>query len=50
MSPGNLPPRMRGNLRGATRERGPRGGRGAIGLTGLIGLTHNQVTRHQPAK
>ena len=29
MSPGNLPPRRRGNLRVATRELGPGGGKGA---------------------
>ena len=29
MSPGNPPPRRRGNLRVATREWGPGGGRGA---------------------
>ena len=47
MSPGNPPPRKRGNLRFATREWGPGG---AGGLTGLIGLTHHQVTRRRPAK
>ena len=31
MSPGNPPPRRRGNLRVATREWGPGGGRGANG-------------------
>ena len=50
MSPGNPPPRRRGNQRVATRESGPGGGGGLIGLTGLMGLTHHQVTRRQPAK
>ena len=42
MSPGNPPPRRRGNLRVATREWGPGGAGGLIGLTGL---THHQVCR-----
>ena len=50
MSPGNPPPRRRGNLRVATREWGPGGAGGRIGLTELIGLTHHQVTRRRPAK
>ena len=43
MSPGNSPPRRRGNLRVATREWGPGGAGGLIGLTRLIGLTHHHV-------
>ena len=50
MSPGNPPPRRRGNLRVATREWGPGGAGGLIRLTGLIGLTHHHVTRRRPAK
>ena len=50
MSPGNPPPRMRGNLRVATREWGPWGAGGLIELTRLIGLTHHHVTRRRPAK
>ena len=50
MSPGNPPPRRRGNLRVATREWGPGGAGGLIGLTRLIGLTHHHVTRRRPAK
>ena len=50
MSPGNPPPRRRGNVRVATREWGPGGAGWLIGLTGLIGLTHHQVTRRRPAK
>ena len=38
MSPGNPPPRRRGNLRVATREWGPGGAGGLIGLIGLIGI------------
>ena len=37
MSPGNPPPRRRGNLRVATREWGPGGAGGLIGLTRLFG-------------
>ena len=50
MSPGNPPPRRRGNPCVATRKRGPGGAGGLIGLTGLIELTHQQVTRRRPAK
>ena len=50
MSPGNPPPRGRGNLRVATREWGLGGAEGLTGLTGLIRLTHHQGTRRQPAK
>ena len=49
MSPGNPPPRRRGNLCVATRKFGHRGAGGLIGLTGLIELTHHQVTRRRPA-
>ena len=38
MRPGNPPPRSRGNLRVATRERGTGGGGGAVGLIGLTGV------------
>ena len=41
MRPGNPPPRRRGSLCVASRERGAGG---LIGGTGLIGLTHHQVT------
>ena len=50
MSPGNPPPRSKGNSRGAAHEWGPRGAGGLIGLTGIIGLTNYQVTRRRPAE
>ena len=50
MSPGNPPPRRRGNLCVATPEWWLAGVGGLIGLTGLIGLIHHQVTRRRPAK
>ena len=49
-SPGNPPPRRRGNMRVATREWGPGGAGGLIGLTRLMGLTHHQVTRRRPGE
>ena len=50
MSPGNPPPRRRGNLRVATHKWGVGGAGGLIGLTGLIGLAHHQVIWRRPAK
>ena len=50
MSPGNPPPRRRGNLRVATHEWGTGGVGGLIAPTRLIRLTQHQVTRRQPAK